>query len=360
MIRVTQSFTPPGYFAMTMGTGIVSIFLHSFATLYPRHHKVLKIIGITFSFTNAVLFLLILSVFLIRYISCPAPWHSMLHHPAQSLFLGTLPKGFATPISIFAAVHVTRWGGASVPLVWTMWWIDVSIRMACCLGAPFLMMTRHRNLHETMTVVWLLPIVAPIVAAATGAVVASVLPDPQQALITIITSYVLWGIGVPLASIDIVIYFHRLANRGIPPHETIVSVFLPLGPLVWLRVHFSLTGTLIVNAGEAAYIVGVGVGIVMWVASILHRRRFPFNIGWWGLIFPLGTIAMPTLTLGEEILSPFFRILGTEGICVILPRCIVSFATARNAVSDKLFADPCLPTMGRGSEEAAEKERGVA
>ena len=37
-----------------------------------------------------------------------------------------------------------------------------------------------------MTAAWLLPIVAPIVAAATGAIVADVLPNPQHALITVI------------------------------------------------------------------------------------------------------------------------------------------------------------------------------
>ena len=84
---------------------------------------------------------------------------------------------------------------------------------------------------STMTAAWLLPIVATIVAAASGNIVAEVLPNPNHALWTVIVSYVLWGTGVPLAMFVLVIYFQRLTVHKPPPREVIVSVFLPLGPL---------------------------------------------------------------------------------------------------------------------------------
>ena len=82
-----------------------------------------------------------------------------------------------------------------------------------------------------MTAVWLLPVVATIVASATGGIVAEVILDPQHALITFTTPYVLWRTGVPLAMTILVIYFQRLTIYSLPPREVIVSVFLPLGPL---------------------------------------------------------------------------------------------------------------------------------
>lgn len=84
---------------------------------------------------------------------------------------------------------------------------------------------------SSMTAIWLLPIVSCVVAAASGAIVADVLPNPQYALWTIIVSYILWGIGIPLAIMVMVIYFHRLTVHKLPPKEVIVSVFLPMGPL---------------------------------------------------------------------------------------------------------------------------------
>lgn len=84
---------------------------------------------------------------------------------------------------------------------------------------------------SSMTAVWLLPIVTCIVAASSGAIVAEILPNAQHALWTIIASYALWGIGVPLALMVMVIYLQRLTLHSLPPKTVMVSVFLPLGPL---------------------------------------------------------------------------------------------------------------------------------
>ena len=43
----------------------------------------------------------------------------------------------------------------------------------------------HKTELSTMTAVWLLPIVSTIVAAASGGIVAEVLPNPQHALWTV-------------------------------------------------------------------------------------------------------------------------------------------------------------------------------
>lgn len=84
-----------------------------------------------------------------------------------------------------------------------------------------------------MGAAWLLPIVACVVAAASGSIVAEVLllPHPQYALGILVASYFLWGVGVPLALMVIVIYLMRLTIHKMPAKALIVSTFLPLGPL---------------------------------------------------------------------------------------------------------------------------------
>jgi len=195
----------------------------------------------------------------------------------------------------------------------------------------------HEAALSTMTAAWLLPIVAPIVAAASGGIVAEVLPNPQHALWTVITSYILWGTGVPLAMVVLVIYFQRLTVHKLPPREVIVSVFLPLGPLgqggfaimqlgkVCMRI-FPLTNTLpaVVAAGgrpgDIIYVIGWVVVLVMWGFAIvwlffalasISRSKFPFNMGWWGFTFPLGVLTVSTTTIGRETGSKFFDVLGT-------------------------------------------------
>ena len=93
-------------------------------------------------------------------------------------------------------------------------------------------MAKGNETHlSSMTAVWLLPIVSCVVAASSGGIVAEALPNEQYALWTIIVSYVLWGMGIPLSLMVMAIYLQRLTLHKLPPKAVIVSVFLPLGPL---------------------------------------------------------------------------------------------------------------------------------
>jgi len=233
-----------------------------------------------------------------------------------------------------------------------------------------------------MTAAWLLPIVACVVAAASGGVVASVLPNANHALITITISYVLWGMGVPLALVVLAMYFHRLAIHKLPPQEVIVSVFLPLGPLgqggyaaMQLGIQasniFPRTKTLHPMAGEVLYILGVMTAMILWgfglvwlffaVASI-SQRRFPFNMGWWGFTFPIGVFTMSTITMGQELPLAFFSVVGTVlAVGVMVLWAVVAFGTVRNILHGHLFEAPCLREMEKRvrEEEAARPYRDV-
>lgn len=217
--------------------------------------------------------------------------------------------------------------------------LNILIELNICSSMHF-----HKPALSSMTAAWLLPVVAPIVAAASGGIVADVLSQPNHALWTLIVSYILWGTGVPLAMAILVIYFLRLTVHNLPPREVIVSVFLPLGPLgqggfgimqfgkVSMRI-FPLTNTLpVVRAAggkpeHMLYVLGWAMALIMWgfamvwlffaLASI-SRSKFPFNMGWWGFTFPLGVLAVSTTTLGKEIESRFFDVLGTVSVCLLL------------------------------------------
>lgn len=118
---------------------------------------------------------------------------------------------------------------------------------------------------STMTAAWLLPIVPTIVAAASGGIVAEVLPNRQHALWTVVIR----------AMATLVIYFERLTLYRLPPRAVIISCFLPLGPLG--RGAFAImqlgkvsmqllprTGTLAPLAGQILYVVGFFVALIMW------------------------------------------------------------------------------------------------
>lgn len=187
---------------------------------------------------------------------------------------------------------------------------------------------------ETLSATWLLPIASAIVASAVGGVVAEVLKNEQHALWTLITSYFLWGTAMPLSLTCLVIFFHRLSMHNLPPPEAIVSMFLPVAPLgqggfaimqlgkVAAEI-FPRTGTLGRmgnHSGEILYVIGWVIGFIMWANGLawiffalasISRRKFPFNIGWWGFTFPLGVWAGATIAIGQELPSRFFSVLGT-------------------------------------------------
>ena len=71
------------------------------------------------------------------------------------------------------------------------------------------------------------------------------------------------------------------------------------------RHSFSITHTIphVADAGNIFYLVGLVVGIIMWgfavvwfivaVVMIITAFPFPFNMGWWGFVFPPGESERP-------------------------------------------------------------------
>ncbi len=47
---------------------------------------------------------------------------------------------------------------------------------------------------------------------------------------TVIVSFVSWGIGVPPVMAILIVYIHRVIEYGLPPKEHMASMFLPVGP----------------------------------------------------------------------------------------------------------------------------------
>jgi hypothetical protein len=132
--RVVRNFTP-SWFAVNMGTGIVSALLHNLP--YPA----LWLIYISYIFfcLNILLFNTFLVVSILRYTLWPEIWSAMIQHPQQSLFVGTMPMGLATIVNMIVFVCVPAWGGGTWKLAWGLWWVDVVFSVATCFYLPFIM-----------------------------------------------------------------------------------------------------------------------------------------------------------------------------------------------------------------------------
>lgn len=123
------------WFAVTMGTGIVSVLFNSI----PFSSPVLYYISIVFFVLNVVIFALAFVTSLVRYILYPEIWRVMIQDPTNSLFLATVPMGFATLIEMLILVCVPRWGEWASSFVWALWIIDVVAAASVTLSLSFIL-----------------------------------------------------------------------------------------------------------------------------------------------------------------------------------------------------------------------------
>ena len=98
------------------------------------------------------------------------------------------------------------------------------------------------------------------------------------------------------------------------------------------QIVFPQTMTLRPDTGDVLYDMGFAVGLILWgfglvwlffaVASTLHMRKFPFNLGWWAFTFPLGVFSTCTNQLGQDMPLRFFRVLGTVSVLSMTDRLV--------------------------------------
>ncbi|KAI4731030.1 sulfite efflux pump SSU1 [Aureobasidium sp. EXF-10728] len=357
--RIVRGFTP-SMFSITMGTGVVAILLHQMPynsswTNYPCY----IIFGL-----NVLIFISALVVSILRYTLWPELWPAMIHHPTHSLFLGCFPMGLGTIVNLIVLVCVPAWGPWAATMAWALWWIDAALAVTICCSVAFLMISVHDVTPEKLTAACLLPAVSCIVAASTGGQVAQMEAlEAHEALWTLLTCYCCWAIGFFVGLMILCIYFYRLLLFKLPSQEVVVSVFLSLGPLGQgsfgilqcgkaARMIFPKLTLLPSEAGTILYVMGIIMGLVIWamaipwmcfaVGSVLRLRlRFPFNIGWWAFLYPVGGVASATITLSAELDSAFFGVIAEILTAIIVLVWIICFVrTVRGAFTGELFPKP--------------------
>ena len=365
VLRGILNFTP-SWFSVTMGTGILSTLLHT----SPHKFEGEATIGTVLYFINIAIFFAFTVISVARYAIFPWVFGRMLRHPSQSLFLGTIPIGLATIVNATVIIAVPRYGAWAVDLCWALWWVDVALTVLSIFALPLVMFHCHKMTLDTMTAIWLLPIIPGVVCAASGGMVASVLSE-DRALLTLFVSYVLWGIGMTLSLLVMALYFHRLAIYDVPNPEVVVSAFLPLGPCgqgAFGLIQLSRVAAIVFDdlrfagapdSGKIVRIISILFALMVWglgVWWLVHgascvvirmlQARLRFNIGFWGFIFPSGVFVAATIALGDELKSAFFSYLSLVLlVCLVILYIFVSFFTVVRGFYGDLLVAPCLSDL---------------
>jgi C4-dicarboxylate transporter/malic acid transport protein len=354
-----RQFTP-NWFAATMGTGILALALPQI----PGAGPALNPIGEALWLFNICLFTFFAALYASRWILF---WHEakrIFGHSVVSMFIGTIPMGLATIINGFLAFGLARWGNGVIAVAQALWWADAVMSLGCGVLIPYFMFTRHQHALDKMTAVWLLPVVAAEVTAASGGLLAPHLAGAQAQFLTLIASYALWAYSVPVAFCILTILILRMVLHKLPHESMAASSWLALGPIGTgslgmlvlggdAPVIFSAQG--MANVGTVTAGLGVILGTLLWgfglwwlmLATLITIRYFragvPFNLGWWGYTFPLGVYTLATLKLGSLLGLGFFSMFGTVLVTALAGIWLfVAARTIHGGWKGHLFVSPCI------------------
>ncbi|EIW72514.1 hypothetical protein TREMEDRAFT_26125 [Tremella mesenterica DSM 1558] len=376
----------PSYYSLTMGTGIVSILLYGL----PWNGLWLRYIAEVIFVFNVLLFVLITLGSVVRYVKYKGLFGAVLKHHTSGMFWGCMPMGLVTIINMIAKVCVPAWGWRAAQLALGLWWIDVIFSILINFGMLFYIFARHTHTIETVSAPWLLPIVTSVVVAASGGVVGTaLLPfSPSLARSVVLISYVVWGTGVPVALMLIVLWIYRTALIGLPAPAALPSVFLPLGPCGQGAFGIALLGKTVrqlsydystpfalletpessLRLADAVYAGGLVTALILWglglvwytIAHAIFVDHFfrcnrdffgktSFTIGFTAITFPIGVWATATTELAQELDSMAFKVIGTVvSLQVTFNWVYVMVFTIWKAWEGTIWVDPALSGFEKG------------
>lgn len=360
-LAFVRQFTP-NWFAMTMGTGVLAQVVAKLPVSFTGQLWLAEGLWLL----TVLLFGLFSLLFVARLLLFRDTLWPMLDHPVQSMFLGAIPMGLVQVVNGLLLFAEPVYGAVVVQVAYGLWWLALGLALGVALGVPYLMFTRQKHVLETLTGVWLLPIVAPEVVASGAAVLAPHLPaETAQLLLSL--GYVLWGLSLSLAFALITLVLLRLALHKLPDMDFAASSWLPLGPLatgclglisLGQAAPQAWQGTALQGAAEMAQQLGLVGGLALWgagfwwlVAASLFtqhyiRRELPFNLGWWGFTFPLGVFTLATFALQQLTGLAFFTWVGLLlAAKLALIWLLVMRHTLRGLWHGELFQAPCLCTV---------------
>jgi len=349
----------PNWFAATMGTGIFAICLAQFPNA-----PALSIFGEVLWLANIVLFASLSALYASKWILYPRDALRVFAHPVVSMFFGCVPMGLATIINGTVIFGAAWFGQGAISVAVGLWWFDAALAVLSGLAIPFAMVTRQTHVLEEMSAVWLLPVVACEVTAASGGLLLPHIPGAGDQMTVLFASYVLWAASVPLALGLLSVLFLRMVLHKLPPASMASTAFLSLGPIgtgALGLILFALNGNAVLAANGLGLFAGAMSGaaflgaILLWayglwwlgmalaITARYVANGLPFNLGWWGYTFPIGVYAVATLRLAAAVHFPALAMLGAVLVIVLAAIWIVvAVRTCFGAVDGTLFVDPSL------------------
>ncbi|MGK4582009.1 C4-dicarboxylate ABC transporter [Kitasatospora sp. HPMI-4] len=303
----------PNWYAAVMGTAIVA----NGAAALPLHLPGLLGFGeLVWLLSSAALALLVAgrAVHLLRHRE--AARSQLLDNPATAVFYGCPPMALlAVGYGTLAVGSRLIGTGPAVAADLVLWTVGTAYAVAVAAGIPYLMITRHEVSALRANPTWLLPVVAPMVAAALGPALVPHLPQAWRPAM-LYGCYALFGASLLAVLALLPVVLTGLVHSKLPTLALTPSLFLVLGPLGQSTTAVNqladaarLADPRLAGAA-AAFAILFGIGMtgfaLLWLGIALAanlrawRAEMPFAMTWWAFTFPVGTMVTGSAGLARH------------------------------------------------------------
>ncbi|HEY0247674.1 MAG TPA: TDT family transporter [Gryllotalpicola sp.] len=345
MARFTIANVTPNWFASVMGTGIVA----NAAATQPYQFPGLRQGAV-------VVWLLACALLLFFVVASIAHWtrHARVargHHlnPVMAHFYGAPPMAFLTVGAGALLVGRDVIGlHAAVGLDWVLWSLGTAGGLFSAVAVPYLAFTRHENTADSAFGGWLMPVVPPMVSAATGALLLPHTAAGQARETLLAGCYAMFGLSLLASVVIIVQLWQRLTLHKVGAEGMVPTLWIVLGPLGQSVTAVNLlagnaSGAFGAEFDRAALLFAILYGLpvlgfaLMWFAIAAAitirtaRRGLPFSLTWWSFTFPVGTVVTGTAGLASHT--------GLDAVAVLSAALFVFLVVAWATVAVRTFRD---------------------
>lgn len=348
-------FVGPNWYASVMGTGIVAIAAATLPMLSSDLHVFSQVMWVA----TAVLLVGVSGAVAAHWLRHPQVARGHAKDPNMAQFYGAPPMALMTVGAGALLIGGSLIGtSAAVALDWVLWSAGTLAGLFTAVCIPFLLFTRHQVRPDAAFGGWLMPVVPPMVSAATGALLIPHVAGASGRATLLYGCYAMFGLSLLASLIIITMIWSRLAHHGSSGTVRVPTLWIVLGPLGQSITAAGLLGThatLAVDRRMAAAmdVFSVLYGVPVWGFALLWiafagsltlrtiRNGLPFGLTWWSFTFPVGTFVTGTTQLALHTGLPAFRWAAVIAFAGLLAAwLVVGIRTAHASLRGDLLLAP--------------------
>ncbi|HWQ43227.1 MAG TPA: C4-dicarboxylate ABC transporter [Desulfosporosinus sp.] len=314
------------WFTVVMGIGVVASLTYTSPIPLPGQHS----IGMGLFLLDNLVFAIAFSLWLWRWIHHTDEALRDFSCPSKILFYGALAMGINVIGNDYLVIGTHLLTPSTAILISKIIWLcGVVVALFTVVTVPYLLFVNHQVSPEDTHASWLIPVVPPIVAAATGTNLIPYWNSTTSQFSFTILILAMFGMTFFLFIMISSLYYSRLVYNGKIAGGLAPSVWIEIGPIGMSMTIFStlpfVTQSLFGAWNAGFYALGIFFAVSMWgvgiwwimiasLYSLLHltdkKSEIPYNLGWWSYVFPLGSFTTGTYALNHLIGHSFFAIAG--------------------------------------------------